>query len=186
MSGFGAITARFYAWFNRNPPSNRIVIDVAELGPDDRVLEVGCGPGAALELAASRIGAERVAAVDPSPTFAAMVAKRVPGADVRVAGAEDVPFDDGAFTVIYTIMSMHHWDDRDDGLATLTAKLAPGGRLLLAERLLEKPGHGITPAQIAAVEARLGELGQTGVHTVRRPDRRKTLAVVVSTRPLAS
>ncbi|WP_051426449.1 class I SAM-dependent methyltransferase [Jiangella gansuensis] len=183
MSGFGAIASRFYALFNRNPASNRIVVDVAELTAHDRVLEVGCGPGAAVELAARTVGPEQMAAVDPSETFVAMVSKRVPGADVRAAGAEDVPFDDGTFTVVYSIMSMHHWNDRDAGLATLTRKLAPGGRLLLAERLLARPGHGITAAQIADVEVQLARLGQTDVHTVQRPDGRKTIAVVISTRP---
>src|ERR1700754_2649002 len=111
MSGFGAIGARLYAWFKRHPEANRIVVELASLRAGDRVLEVGCGPGVGLELAAGVVGAERAAAVDPSETFVAMVRKRVPGADVRVAGAEDVPFADGTFTAIFTLASMHHWSD---------------------------------------------------------------------------
>ncbi|WP_116949594.1 class I SAM-dependent methyltransferase [Jiangella endophytica] len=186
MSSFGAVGARLYAWLNRHPETNRTVVDLADPRAGEPVLEVGCGPGVALELAARRAGAEHVAAVDPSETFVAMARKRVPGADVRVAGAEDVPFADGSFAVIYTLASMHHWDDRDAGLATLTAKLAPGGRLLLAERLLDRPGHGITPAQIGDVADRLAAVGQTGVETVERRVGRKTVAVIVSERPLAA
>lgn len=179
MSGFGAIGSRLYGFFYRNPPSNRTVLELAELGPHDRVLEVGCGPGAGVALAAERIGAERVSAVDPSPTFVDMVRKRVPGADVQVAGAEDVPFPDGSFTVIWTIASMHHWDDRDTGLATLTRILADGGRLFVAERLLDRPGHGITRAQLPEVVALLQRLGHAAVDVVERPDgRRHTLAII--------
>ncbi|TDC48658.1 class I SAM-dependent methyltransferase [Jiangella ureilytica] len=182
---FGTIGARLYAWFNRHPEANRAVVDVAALRPGDHVLEVGCGPGVGLELAARAVGADHAAAVDPSETFVAMARKRVPGADVRVAGAEDVPFDDGMFTAIFTLASMHHWADRDGGLAALTAKLTPGGRLVLGERLLDRAGHGITPAQIDEVTARLTALGQTGLRTERRRVGRRTLAVIVSERPTA-
>lgn len=186
MSGFGAVGARLYAWFNRHPETNRAVVDLAGPRAGEPVLEVGCGPGVALEFAAERAGAEHVAAVEPSGTFAAMARKRVPGADVRVAGAEDVPFPDGSFAVIYTLASMHHWDDRDAGLATLTAKLRPGGRLVLAERLLDRPGHGITTAQLAEVTGRLTDFGQTGLRTERRRIGRRTLVAVISERPVAA
>jgi ubiquinone/menaquinone biosynthesis C-methylase UbiE len=183
MSGFGAIGARLYAWFNRHPEANRIVVELASLRAGDHVLEVGCGPGVGLELAARVVGAEHTAAVDPSETFVAMARKRVPGADVRVAGAEDVPFADATFTAIFTLASMHHWADRDAGLTHLVKTLVPGGRLVLGERLLDRPGHGITPAQIDEVSARLTALGQAGVRTERQRAGRKTLAVIVSERP---
>lgn len=183
MSSFGAVGARLYAWFNRHPEANRTVVELAALRPGDRVLEVGCGPGVGLELAARVVGAEHVAAVEPSETFVAMARKRVPGADVRMAGAEDVPFADGSFAVIYTLASMHHWDDRDAGLATLCAKLRSGGRLVLAERLLDRPGHGITHAQLAEVAGRLADLGQIGFHSKQRDVGRKTLVALISVRP---
>ncbi|AYY13973.1 class I SAM-dependent methyltransferase [Actinobacteria bacterium YIM 96077] len=182
MAEFGAVMARVYGLFNRNPKSNQMMVDIAELKPDDRLLEIGCGAGAAVALAAEQIGAENVAAVDPSETFVDMVRRRVPGADVRVAGAEDLPFDDASFTVIWSIASMHHWPDRAAGLATVASKLAPGGRLLLAERLLKKPGHGITSAQLAEVKAELAELGLSNPETIERKLGRKTMAVIHATR----
>jgi ubiquinone/menaquinone biosynthesis C-methylase UbiE len=182
MSGFGIIGSRLYALFSRNPESNRLVVDLAELGADDRVLDVGCGAGGGVAAAAAAIGSDRVAAVDPSPTFAGMVRKRVPGADVRVAGAEDVPFVDASFTVIWSIASVHHWDDRDAGLATLTAKLTDGGRLLLAERLLHSPGHGITREQIRDITGLLEQLRYRSVTVVERRMRRRTLIVICARR----
>lgn len=179
---FGAIAGRLYALFNRNPKSNRIVVDSLGLTPEDRVLEVGCGPGAATELAARRIGADRVAAVDPSSTFVDMVRKRVPGADIRIGSATDIPFDDGTFTVIWSIASMHHWPEREPGLAAQTAKLAPGGRLVIAERLLDKPGHGITAALTAEVTSYLESLGHAQVRTFTRVNGKKTIQLIEATR----
>jgi ubiquinone/menaquinone biosynthesis C-methylase UbiE len=143
----------------------------------------GARPGRAVEQAAHTIGADRVAAVDPSPAFVEMVSRRVPGADVRIAGAENLPFDDQSFTAIYSIASMHHWDDRSAGLAELASKLAPGGRLLIAERLLRRPGHGITSEQLSEVENALKNLGQIEVRTVVRPAGRRRLAILCSNRP---
>src|SRR5919106_2635736 len=182
-SRFGAISGRIYALLNRYPESNRIVIDQLGLMPDDRVLEVGCGPGAATELAAQRIGADRVAAIDPSSTFIEMVRKRVPGADIRVGSATDIPFDDGTFTVIWSIASMHHWPDREAGLTAQTAKLAPGGRLVIAERLLDKPGHGITAEQTADVTSYLKSLGHPEVRTLTRTSGKKTIQLIEATKP---
>lgn len=178
MSGFGAVGAFLFRLFNRDPASNRVVVDLADLGPDDRVLDVGFGAGAGVEAAVQRIGADRVAAVDPTPSFVAKLRERVPGIDARVAGAEDVPFADGSFTVIWSIASMHHWDDRDAGLATLTNKLADNGRLLVAERLLRRPGHGITADEIADVTSLLKDLGHTTVEVIERSVGRHTLAVI--------
>lgn len=181
MRSFGAIAARLYGLVYRNPESNRIILDLLELTPDDRVLEIGCGSGAAVERAAASIGAERVAAIDPSATFVDMVRKRVPGADVRVGEATDIPFDDGMFTVIWSIASMHHWPSREPGLAAQAAKLAPGGRLVIAERLLRKPGHGITEAQSAEVMDYLKGLGLTGVESVTVPYRSRTMRLIRAT-----
>ena len=48
-----------------------------------RVLDVGCGPGALTAELVSRAGAESVSAVEPSASFAAAVRERLPGVDVR-------------------------------------------------------------------------------------------------------
>jgi len=183
MAGFGALASRAYALFTRNPSTARVVVELCGLRADDQVLEVGCGAGGGVDLVAQRIGADRIAAVDPSPTFVAMVSKRIPGADIRVAGAEDLPFEDGSFTVIYSIASMHHWDDRDRGLATLAAKLAPGGRLLIAERALNSPGHGITAEQTEVVLAELERCGLVDAHSTEHPAGSRRLTVIIASRP---
>lgn len=182
VAGFGKLASRMYALFARNPSTAPVVVALCGLRAADRVLEVGCGAGGALDLVAKRIGTDRVAAVDPSPTFVTMVRNRVPAADVRVSSAEDLPFDDGTFTVIYSVASMHHWDDRSKGLAMIVSKLAPGGRLLIAERALSSPGHGITTDQARVVIAELERLGLTDVRAGDHAAGRHRLTVISATR----
>jgi len=60
-------------------------------------LDVGCGPGALTAELAARVGGDHVAGVDLSEPFVAACRARVPGADIRLASAESLPFGNGAF-----------------------------------------------------------------------------------------
>lgn len=153
--------AWLYSLISRNPKSNLAIAELAALTAEDRFLDVGCGPGAALEHAAAS-GAQ-VAGVDPSPSMVARASKRVPTAEVRVGSAEEIPFPDDHFTVVANVASFHHWADRDAGLREILRVLAPGGRLHIMEARLKegKDGHGLNPSDVASVSARLLELGYT-------------------------
>jgi ubiquinone/menaquinone biosynthesis C-methylase UbiE len=161
------VKAWLYNLFNRNPKSNRAVIEFAELGEEDHFLDIGCGPGAALEHAAST-GAS-VAGVDPSKSMVSRAARRVPTAEVRVGSAEEVPFPDDTFSVVINIASFHHWADREAGLREISRVLAPGGRLHIVEGALRegKDGHGLNPRDAEILNARLSELGYTRTSTER-------------------
>jgi len=70
--------------------------DLAQLSSGDRALDVGCGPGALTAELVARLGAKSVAAVDPSESFVAATHARHPDADVRLAPAEALPFNQRA------------------------------------------------------------------------------------------
>lgn len=155
------IKAWFYTLLHRSPKSNVAIVEYAGLSDHDRFLDVGCGPGAALE-GALKSGAE-VAGVDPSASMVERAAMRVPEADVRVGSAEDIPFDHDMFTVAVNVASFHHWADRDAGLREIQRVLAPGGRLHIVEGKLGdgQDGHGLGPSETRALVERLIEIGYT-------------------------
>ena len=57
--------------------------DLAEIRFGQRVLDVGCGPGALTGELVVRVGAASVSAVDPSESFVAAARLRYPGVDVE-------------------------------------------------------------------------------------------------------
>lgn len=81
-----------------------------------RVLDVGCGPGALTAELVRRLGAGAVAAVDPSESFVAAVAQRQRDVDVRRAAAEHLPFDDRSFDAALAQLVVHFMDDPVAGL----------------------------------------------------------------------
>lgn len=76
------------------------LIDQVGVRPGWRALDVGCGTGALTAALAQRLGAGRVAAVDSSPTAVEVCGERVPGADVRLAPAEQLPFGADRFDAV--------------------------------------------------------------------------------------
>jgi ubiquinone/menaquinone biosynthesis C-methylase UbiE len=104
-----------------------LLADLAQVGDGMRVLDVGCGPGALTEHLAGRVGAELVAAVDPSESFAQACAARVPGADVRAGGGERLPWADGSFDVVLSQLVVNFMDDPSRGVREMARVARTGG-----------------------------------------------------------
>src|ERR1700757_4721373 len=60
----------------KNAPINRLAVELLDVCPGDRVLEVGFGPGTAIEMIAKETQADRIAGVDPSATMLRQAARR--------------------------------------------------------------------------------------------------------------
>src|SRR3954471_6758673 len=95
------VTAEAYGRFmgRFSEPLAGQLADLARLtaGSGQRVVDVGCGPGALTAELVRRLGAGAVAAVDPSEPFVAAARDRLRGVDVRRAAAEELPYPDDAF-----------------------------------------------------------------------------------------
>ena len=92
------------------------LIDLARLGPGDKVLDVGCGPGALTTELVARLGAASVSAVDPSEPFVAAARARHPGIEVQLAAAEALPYEDGVFDAALAQLVVHLMADPAAGL----------------------------------------------------------------------
>jgi SAM-dependent methyltransferase len=103
------------------------LIDVAGVRRGQRALDVGCGPGPLTYALADALGAENVAAVDPSEPFVEACRMRVPGADVRVGVGERLPFADGSFDAVLAQLVVQLMEDREAGVREMARVTRPGG-----------------------------------------------------------
>lgn len=163
----------------------RLAAELVDLKPGDDVIDIGCGPGAAVRYAAKR-GAKAIG-IDPAPIML-RVARLVPGntqgAHFRKGRAEALPLPDASASVVWTLASVHHWPDVDGGLAEVRRVLRPGGRFVAIERHTT-PGatglasHGWTDEQALAMLERCRSAGFDDLRIERRKTRvRAVLAVV--------
>ena len=99
-----------YARKRRADPRIAAAIDAA-LGDAETVVNVGAGAGS------YEPAGREVTAVEPS---AEMIAQRPPGAAPAVrASAEALPFAADGFDAAMAVLTVHHWPDREVGLAEM-------------------------------------------------------------------
>jgi SAM-dependent methyltransferase len=101
--------------------------DACGVREGQRVLDVGCGPGALTAELVRRLGPDAVTAIDPSPSFVEAAAARLPRVDVRTGAAEDLPFADASFDAALAQLVVHFMADPVRGLAEMGRVTRPGG-----------------------------------------------------------
>ena len=103
------------------------VAEALAVGPGMRLLDVGCGDGGFLSLAAAR-GAE-VSGLDADAAAVARARRRVSSADVRAGAMENLPWTDAGFATVVGINAFQYARDIDLALGEALRVLRPGGRL---------------------------------------------------------
>jgi SAM-dependent methyltransferase len=101
-------------------PAYEETLERVGLEPGARVLDVGCGAGVFLELAAER-GADP-SGIDASEELLALARTRVPQADLRVGDMQFLPFADDSFDLVTGFTSFFF-------AADMTAALREAGRV---------------------------------------------------------
>lgn len=101
--------------------------DAAGVGPHQRVLDVGCGPGGLTRELVDRTGAANVAAIDPSGPFVQACRDRHPDVDVRAGVAEQLPFADDEFDAALACLVAGFMSDAAAGIAEMARVTRPGG-----------------------------------------------------------
>jgi SAM-dependent methyltransferase len=146
-------------WGRFAEPSWDAVLAAATVRPGDRVLDVGCGSG---ELLAhlDDLGLH-ASGIDPAPGMVARARAVVPAADVRLGGAERLPWPDGTFDLVVAVNAVQLAEDTGAAVAELLRVAAPGGRVAVAGWAeAARNDLGVIEAAVALVDG--DEPGQDG------------------------
>jgi SAM-dependent methyltransferase len=108
-------------------PLAPVFANFAGVADRQRVVDVGCGPGALTAELVGRLGADAVSAVDPSESFVTAARERHPGVDVQQAAAEELPFADHAFGAALAQLVVHFMADPVAGLREMARVTSAGG-----------------------------------------------------------
>lgn len=106
--------------------------DLAGVAAGQRVLDVGCGPGALTRELVDRVGAAQVLAVDPSEPFVTAARDRLPGVRVELAGADRLPFATDEVDAALAQLVVHFMPDPVAGLREMARVTRRGGAIAVS------------------------------------------------------
>ena len=108
-------------------PLAPVFADFIGVAPGQRVVDVGCGPGALTGELVKRLGEDAVVAVDPSAPFVEAVRERHPRVEVHLGGAEHLPLPDHTFDAAVAQLVVHFMTDPVAGLREMCRVVKPNG-----------------------------------------------------------
>ena len=134
---FGFLAGRTMSRRSSNVERSRWTVELLGLQPDARVLELGYGPGLAIEAALEATPDGVVVGIDHSSTMRSMAARlnatavRNGRAKLLVGDAQDPPPDLGTFDAIFSCNVWLFWSDPETTIERLSGLLEPSGKLAI-------------------------------------------------------
>ena len=154
-----------------NQERNRWTVDLLDLQPSDRVLEIGHGPGLALALAAGRVTSGEIAGIDHSSVMLEQATARNAAAiqagrmRLSLGGLDDLGSLGGPFDKVYSVNVAMFWADRAGALAAIRRVMRPGA-LLATTHQPRHPGAKPEDAE-AFAQAFSADLALAGFKNIR-------------------
>lgn len=114
------------------------LVRISGVGPEQRVLDVACGPGF-LTRAFARSGAQ-VIGIDATEAFLELARAEardegLTAVEFRSGDAEQLPFDDATFDVVVCRAAFHHFPRPARVLGEMARVCRPGGRVMVGDMI---------------------------------------------------
>jgi ubiquinone/menaquinone biosynthesis C-methylase UbiE len=167
----GHVAGWIMSWRSSNVARNRWAVQLLDVQPNDRVIELGCGPGVALAALASRAIRGLVVGVDHSQVMICQAHRRnraaVKAGRVRLihAPVESLAINDGQFDAALAVNTVGMWPEPTARLRELARLLRPSGRIALVSQPRRPDATAATSAEVADELAAL--LTEAGVEHLR-------------------
>jgi ubiquinone/menaquinone biosynthesis C-methylase UbiE len=164
----------------KNRERSEWVLSRLNLDEEDRVLEVGFGPGVDIKRAAERAG--YVTGVDPSDVMLRLAGRRNAGAvaagrvDLRGGAMPRLPFDAATFDKAFSINSYQFWPDKLESVRELKRVMKPDGRVAVA----------VQPRNAGATESTVRDVGRDMAATLEAAGFSDVQAVYKRMRPVST
>lgn len=129
--------------------ARRAILDALALGPGDRLLEIGCGGG--LLLRAALASGAQATGLDHSEEMTDLARQRAPDAEIVLAAAEKLPFEDRSFTAIAMSVVFVFLAEPLAVLRQCRRVLESGGRLAVYTTGPELRGTYAAPEPVASL-----------------------------------
>jgi ubiquinone/menaquinone biosynthesis C-methylase UbiE len=152
---WGHVVGMVMAYENRE--RNQWAASLLQVQPGDHILEIGFGPGLAIQHLAQTTSAGLIAGVDESPVMVQQARRRnaISIQRGRVAihqgSVTQLPFSDATFEIVFAVNSLHHWPDPKANVREIWRVLKHSGEVAI----IEQPRG---PATDDALQAREQEL----------------------------
>jgi len=156
---------------------NAFTVEALGIGPEDRVLEIGFGPGEALAECVRLTPGGFVAGIDRSAEMLRMAEDRNRRAvmqehlELTLGDADALPYEDAGFDKVFAVNVLHFWQTPEQALAECLRVLKPGGLAAFSVTHPDSwpPGLAETGVLIARepqeIQALLTRAGFSGVET---------------------
>jgi SAM-dependent methyltransferase len=149
---FGRVLAKLMAW--ETSKENDAALDLLEIRPGDRVLEIGFGHGRSIDAASRLARGGLVAGVDFSPSMVAMARRRNRAlvdqqiVDLRQGNSLCLPFEDDSFDRAWSVHTVYFWDEPVAHMKEVRRVIKDGGRFVLGFRPASEEARRAFPASV--------------------------------------
>jgi ubiquinone/menaquinone biosynthesis C-methylase UbiE len=134
-------------------PLHQKVPELCHVKNTDKVLDIGCGSGAAVRAIAEKLNHGQVIGIDPTRKMLEIATKLTPMATLvtsvttdtdaqRIrfihAGAEAIPLENDSLDLVLAVNSFHHWTDVKAGLSEVLRVLKPLGKFVIIDDIWDE------------------------------------------------